>query len=348
MISTRVESVFARFARSTIKSYKTFKKPIFRLFLLINYATSKIIDNSEMRFLWNEDYSFGEVNLKLYTSPIASLKVKLYEDSNNAAKRFLDHGFDVNKPTKIFVHGFRDSGKVYCDKFIKAYESSIWDVNLICLDWQDYADIDWPIYIRAAKNAVKVGVQVGQKFVSNLLIKTLKQNPRLIHVIGHSLGAHLSGHMGRNSGLKIGRITGLDPARPYFENWVHAKERLSTADADFVDVIHTNSGHLHEGCLSMPWTIGHVDFYPNGGTHMPGCTDKEPGWWNLLFNYYQCVADMIIKNGCSHGRANEYYAESIQYRNDPNYFLSQKCADYQENCTNDGQLPMGERLQPEM
>jgi len=318
------------------------------LFLLINYATSKTTGNPEMRFFWNEDHSFGEVNLKLYTSPNDPLKVKLYDDSNNVAKRFLDHGFDVNKPTKIFVHGFRDSGKVYCDKFIKAYESSIWDVNLICLDWQDYADIDWPIYIRAAKNAVKVGVQVGQKFVSNLLIKTLKQNPRLIHVIGHSLGAHLSGHMGRNSGLKIGRITGLDPARPYFENWVHAKERLSTADADFVDVIHTNSGHLHEGCLSMPWTIGHVDFYPNGGTHMPGCTDKEPGWWNLLFNYYQCVADMIIKNGCSHGRANEYYAESIQYRNDPNYFLSQKCADYQENCTNDGQLPMGERLQPEM
>ena len=328
--------------------FHTFYLP--RLLLFANYATSKIIDGDhpEMRiWSWFQDDTFNEVNLLLYTSQNNPLTFKLDDDKNDIAKQFLDHGFDANRPTKILSHGFTDDGNRFCSEFIEAYGASTWDVNLICLDWGKYADTDMPIYIRAAKNAIKIGTQIGKKIVSNLLIKTLNQNPQLIHAIGHSLGAHLSGHIGKHSGLKIGRITGLDPARPYFENWVHSAERLSKTDADFVDVIHTNSGHLHEGCLSMPWSVGHVDFYPNGGVHMPGCTDKEPGWWNLHWNYYQCIAD-LASGGCSHMRAASYYADSIRHRNDSKYFLSQKCANYQSHCTNDGPLPMGERLQPAM
>lgn len=42
---------------------------------------------------------------------------------------------------------------------------------------------------------------------------------------------------------KIGRITGLDPAGPCF---FHEKKdfKLKESDADFVDVIHTDSGVL--------------------------------------------------------------------------------------------------------
>lgn len=38
-------------------------------------------------------------------------------------------------------------------------------------------------------------------------------------------------------------------------------------DAEFVDIIHTNSGNLWEGCLSFAKNLGHVDFYPAGGSH---------------------------------------------------------------------------------
>ena len=48
-------------------------------------------------------------------------------------------------------------------------------------------------------------------------------------------------------------------------------QRLDTTDAEFVDVIHTNSGLIILGALSFPYNIGHVDFYPNGGTSQPGC-----------------------------------------------------------------------------
>ena len=53
--------------------------------------------------------------------------------------------------------------------------------------------------------------------------------------------------------------------------------RLDTTDAEFVDVIHTNSGKIYLGEVSMLEAIGHVDFYPNGGQEQPGCTGKAAG-----------------------------------------------------------------------
>ncbi|ESP04958.1 hypothetical protein LOTGIDRAFT_70058, partial [Lottia gigantea] len=67
---------------------------------------------------------------------------------------------------------------------------------------------------------------------------------------------------------KPGRITGLDPAGFRFIN-NPPSGRLAKTDADFVDVIHTNDGHVKE--LGNGETLGTVDFYPNGGEEQPGC-----------------------------------------------------------------------------
>lgn len=79
---------------------------------------------------------------------------------------------------------------------------------------------------------------------------------------GHSLGAHISGYAGRTfteiTNKTLPRITGLDPARPCFNEG----ERLSglqRGDAAFVDIIHSNAG-----VLGVKEPIGDVDFFPNG------------------------------------------------------------------------------------
>lgn len=57
------------------------------------------------------------------------------------------------------------------------------------------------------------------------------------HIIGHSLGSHIASYAGKKI-TGLGRITGLDPAKPYFESMASVT-RLTPNDAIFVDVIHT-------------------------------------------------------------------------------------------------------------
>lgn len=85
-----------------------------------------------------------------------------------------------------------------------------------------------------------------------------------IHLIGHSLGAHIVGSAGREyqlldaDGKQLPRITGLDPANPCF-NEGYVLSGMSRGDARFVDVIHSNPG-----ALGKRDPLGDVDFYPNG------------------------------------------------------------------------------------
>lgn len=65
-----------------------------------------------------------------------------------------------------------------------------------------------------------------------------------LHIVGHSLGAHVSGMLGNilrwyeSVNLAVERITGLDPAGPCFKETLE-DFRLDRSNADFVDVIHT-------------------------------------------------------------------------------------------------------------
>nr|XP_014273345.1 lipase member H-like [Halyomorpha halys] len=130
-----------------------------------------------------------------------------------------------------------------------------------------------------------------------------------IHVIGHSLGAHVAGLIGgyvRSAGRGlVARVTGLDPAKPLFEMIRGEDSRLDQGDGKFVDVIHTCIG------LSYAENLGHVDFYPNGGY----CT--QPG----------CVSyiNPVSTAGCAHAKAYHWYIDSIYHRK---AFPAVKCDTY--------------------
>lgn len=94
-------------------------------------------------------------------------------------------------------------------------------------------------------------------------------------MIGYSLGAHVAGSAG--NALRLGRlprITGLEPASGGYER-IEKLRSLSSSDATFVDVIHTNAKILGLGTTS---SIGHADFYPNGGRWQYGCL------WNTEYD----------------------------------------------------------------
>ncbi|ESP00941.1 hypothetical protein LOTGIDRAFT_225572 [Lottia gigantea] len=138
-------------------------------------------------------------------------------------------------------------------------------LNVIIVNWKVGAG---KAYGQSTENTKTVGEK------ASALIVAIKKNKAVayskFHVIGHSLGAHAAGFVGKGvikaANDKVGRITGLDPAGFKFARKSHSG-RLSYKDADFVDVIHTNDGTF----LRLGELRCHVDFYPNGGRRQPGC-----------------------------------------------------------------------------
>lgn len=66
------------------------------------------------------------------------------------------------------------------------------DLNVVVVDWKKGSNT---LYTSAVKNVLKVGAFVG-KFVDWLVEKGTPISA--FHIIGHSLGAHISGVAGRS------------------------------------------------------------------------------------------------------------------------------------------------------
>lgn len=71
--------------------------------------------------------------------------------------------------------------------------------------------------------------------------------------------------------ITLRRITGLDPTSAILEDTISFYIGLSSTNADFVDVIHTD--HHHYGISK---SIGTVDFWMNfKDDRQPGCPTGE-------------------------------------------------------------------------
>lgn len=202
--------------------------------------------------------------------------------------------------------------------------------------------VDWgrgstPPYVQAVANIRLIGVIAAHTI--NMLYEQLGlRNLDNVHMIGHSLGAHLSGYAGytlqKEFGLKMGRITGMDPAEPLFTD-SDPIVRLDRNDAKYVDVVHTDTVPIAQGGLGMPKAIGHVDFYPNGGRNNPGCDAPVDYYINQEEGSFFWGVSQFLS--CNHVRSHQYMIESIK---SDGPFLAVTCESYEEfkegkcfNCT---------------
>ena len=71
----------------------------------------------------------------------------------------------------------------------------------------------------------------------------------------------------------------LDAAAPYYE-YQHVDAKLDPTDADFVDVIHTDSRSILIKGFGIHEPAGHMDFYPNGGYEQPDCRSLDNGLYH--------------------------------------------------------------------
>ncbi|OXB51936.1 UNVERIFIED_CONTAM: hypothetical protein H355_010375 [Colinus virginianus] len=72
-------------------------------------------------------------------------------------------------------------------------------------------------------------------------------------------------------------------------------------------------------------TTGHLDFYPNGGTLMPGCNDFLIDMKRSDFE--ALIADTTVFGSCHHSRSHEFYFKSILY---PTGFVGYPCETYED------------------
>uniref|UniRef100_A0A8C8SDV6 Lipase H n=1 Tax=Pelusios castaneus TaxID=367368 RepID=A0A8C8SDV6_9SAUR len=194
-----------------------------------------------------------KVKLMLYTRQNQNCA----ETLNLTSSRYLN----VTKKTIFIVHGYRPTGSppIWIQVAVQ-HLLSVDDVNIIIVDWNRGATN--LLYQRAFTNTKKVA-EFLKKFIDRMLAEGASLES--LYMIGISLGAHISGFVGQMYNGKLGRITGLDPAGPLF-NGRPPEERLDPTDAQFVDVIHSDIDGL-----GYREALGHIDFYPNGGTDQPGC-----------------------------------------------------------------------------
>ncbi|XP_004525105.2 pancreatic triacylglycerol lipase [Ceratitis capitata] len=194
--------------------------------------------------------------------------------------------FKPELDTKMLVHGWKSSTQSRSIQSIREAYARRGNMNVFAINWRDQAESIY--YLKPARYAIHVGRAISR--LIDLLVEEYYARPERIHLIGHSLGAHIMGYAGSYARYRVGRITGLDPARPAFENCIGPENHLDATDAEFVDIIHSCAG-----ILGFKKPIGSVDFYPNGGrAPQPGCSELAK-----------------IFTGCSHGRSYEYFAESI-------------------------------------
>ncbi|XP_041477709.1 pancreatic lipase-related protein 2-like isoform X1 [Lytechinus variegatus] len=200
--------------------------------------------------------------------------------------------FDPRKKTVFSAHGYTSDSFTSWELDKKNALLEAEDANVICVDWGAGA---LGLYSKCHQNTRVVGREVG--LLARFLNLETGMYYKDVHLVGMSLGAHVMGYAGEFQ-PGIGRITGLDPAGPYFrdEGFDFRNNgpqcRLDPTDAIFVDVIHTDANDITG--LGQMQQMGHQDFYPNGGRTQPGCTESD------------------LLSGCSHMRAVALFSESAR------------------------------------
>ncbi|XP_012256057.2 pancreatic lipase-related protein 2-like isoform X2 [Athalia rosae] len=254
----------------------------------------------------------------------------LYTRENPQVPKFLVYGdglqsiskstYNATRNTKAFIHGFRGSGN---DVGLTLGAKSILEVedaNVIIVNWERGAETS---YATSVANTELVGRQLAL-----ILMDTFKlgSSPNRLHIIGFSLGAHVAGctsEMLKKKNLLVERITGLDPASPFFKNHLirQRSKKLDISDARFVDIIHTDGSESLVDGFGLLKPMGHVDFFPNGGREQPGCTDVK----NSVVVSHQNDESLDKNIICSHLRAWQFFVESIQSQLQKCKFIAWPC-----------------------
>lgn len=217
--------------------------------------------------------------------------VGLMDQENDVKRILLDkESYDGSLDTYFIIHGFLgswDGDNWMCR--LKDMILNNTDANVFVVDWSGGAKPMMPIdYGQAVANIRYVAQLVGE-YIKWLMRISGQRDASRFHLIGHSLGAHISGFVGYSLDGSLSSITALDPAGPCFSSAMiersqggrladqdsgdglsQTRRRLSSDSAKLVIALHTDTSlfGLDENCA-------HYNVYVNGGSQQPECASTS-------------------------------------------------------------------------
>lgn len=220
----------------------------------------------------------------------------------------LNSDFNAQHPVKVTVHGWNGANTSRVNGNVHEALFQTGEFNCITVDWSAGAGTN--NYIAARNRVGETGV-VAARLLRMISAETGMPYERM-SAIGHSLGGHVVGFIGKNLEGQLGSVVALDAALPLFSiDSPHA--RTADTDALYVESMHTNAG-----LLGFDEPIGHTNFYPNWGRTQPGC-------------------GIDVSGNCAHQRTHMFFAESITTNV---HFVALRCQNYtdimNQNCNSDG------------
>ncbi|MGK7962113.1 hypothetical protein [Crocosphaera sp.] len=202
----------------------------------------------------------------------------LYQQSRDASFYLWGENGVFNSTQSVYVitHGWQNAGFTDNDFATLAQSIIQYDpnANIFFTDWTDLSSNY--NYLESARDTAIVGQQLGE-FLLGLDIDTDKTT-----LIGHSLGAHISGIAAdtydRLTGEVLNTVIGLDSAGLSFEDGLTDESgRLDATDANRVVELHSTSIFGYDD------SMGDLDVYLNWNDTF------QPGESSLMGNHYYPV-----------------------------------------------------------
>lgn len=109
-------------------------------------------------------------------------------------------GFLNDIPIKVLIHGYIASRYHTSIEPIKKAYLSAGNVNLMIVDW---SQASYQMYDVSRSLTSDVAMRIAQ--ILDQFIVAHNIDSGLVHIIGHSLGAHIAGQTSRSMNARVGR-----------------------------------------------------------------------------------------------------------------------------------------------
>lgn len=152
------------------------------------------------------DTSSNMFKVLIYLKKKVNANFVLFTRKSSGTKIAADNiplSYNSSLPTHFITHGFIQNAQKQWVGEMKDALLRTKDLNVIAVDWKKGADFP---YAQASANTQITGAEIAK--LVKILVEKTGADIGEFHLIGHSLGAHVSGYAGER--LKgLGRITGL-------------------------------------------------------------------------------------------------------------------------------------------